>query len=85
MLDTEDVRRLDDVERAFKSGDDPAFEKGAAMAMMKKIGLNMKSNPTTIPEDFIISENDIQRRHLEFRNHEFGLFKGICVLIDQHP
>lgn len=82
MLDTEDVHRLDDVERAFKSEDDPAFEKGAAMAMMKKIGLNMKNNPTSIPEGFIISENDVQRRFLEFRNHEFGLFKGMHVLIE---
>lgn len=82
MLDTEDVHRLDDVERAFKSEDDPAFEKGAAMAMMKKIGLNMKNDPTSIPEGFIISENDVQRRFLKLSNHEFGIFKGMHVLIE---
>lgn len=82
MLDTDDVHRLDDVERAFKSEDDAAPEKGAAMAMMKKIGLNMKKDPTSIPEGFIISENDVQRRFLEFLNHEFGLFKGMHVLIE---
>lgn len=82
MLDTEDVRRLDDVERAFKSEDDPAYEKGAAMAMMKKIGLNMKSNPTNMPEGFLVLENDVQRRLLEHHCHEFALFKGVHVLIE---
>ncbi|KAI4169214.1 MAG: hypothetical protein LQ343_005876 [Gyalolechia ehrenbergii] len=82
MLDTEDVRHLDDVERAFRSEDDPVFEKGAAMAMMKKIGLNMRSNPTTMPEGFIVSENDVRRRLLELRYHEFGHFKGEHVLIE---
>lgn len=82
MLNTEDLRRLNDVERAFKSEDNPAFEKGAAMIMMKRIALNMKFNLTSIPEGFIISENDIQRRHLEYRNHEFDLFKGKRVLIE---
>lgn len=35
ILDTKDVRRLNNVERAFKSEDDPTYEKGTAMAMMK--------------------------------------------------
>ena len=82
MLDTEDVRRLNNVERAFKSGDDPTYEKGAAMAMMKRIGLNIKSNPTSMPEGFIVSANDVQRRVQEVNFHEFGLFNGLRVLIE---
>ncbi|KAL9100714.1 MAG: hypothetical protein Q9163_003940 [Psora crenata] len=82
MLDTEDARRLDDVEQAFKSEDGPAFEKGAAMAMMKKIGLAVKSNLASIRKDLIVSENDVQRRVSELRNHEFGRFRGVDVLIE---
>ena len=82
MLDTEDVRRLDHVERAFKSEDDPKYEKAAAMAMMKRVGLHMNSTPTNMPEDFLVPENDVQRRLLVHRSHEFGLFKGIHVLIE---
>ena len=52
------------------------------MTMMKKIGLNMKSNPTSMLESFIVSENDVQRRPLKFHDHEFGLFKGVHVLIE---
>lgn len=74
MLNTEDFRRLDDVERAFKSENKSIFEKSAAMIMMKKIALNMKFNLTNISKDFIISENDIQKRHLKYRNHEFDFF-----------
>lgn len=81
MLNTEDVRHLDVVERAFRSEDNPTYEKGAAMAMMKKIRLEMKSNPTSMP-DFIVSENEVQRRLAQFCHHEFGLFKGVHVLID---
>ena len=81
ILDTEDVRRLNDVEQAFKSEDDPIYEKGAAMAMMKRIGLSIKSNPTSMPESFIVSENDVQRLRA-FRHHELGLFKGMLVLIE---
>lgn len=82
MLSTNDVRRLDDVEGAFKSEDDPTYEKGAAMAMMKKIGLNMESNSTSMPKGFIVFENDVQNRRLECRYHEFVLFKGVHVLIE---
>ena len=82
MLDTEDVRRLHNVERAFKSGDDPTYEKGAAMAMMKRVSLNMKSSPTSMPEGFIVSVNDVQRRVQEVRYHKIGLFKGTRVLIE---
>ena len=82
MLDTEDVGRLDDVERIFKSDKDSTYEKCAALAMMKRIGLNMKSNPTSIPEGFIVSENDVQRRLQAVHHHEFGLFSGFPVLIE---
>ena len=82
MLGTEDVHRLNDVEQAFKSEDDRIYEKGAAMAMMKRIGLSIKSNPTSMPESFLVSENDVQRPCTPFRHHEFGFFKGMLVLIE---
>lgn len=41
----------------------------------------MKSDPISMPEGFIVSENDIQRRLLEVDYHEFGLFEGVHVLI----
>lgn len=82
MLNTENLRRLNDVERTFKSENNSVFEKDAAMIMMKKIALNMKFNSTSILKNFIISENDIQRRHLKYDNHEFNLFKKKRVLIE---
>ena len=82
MLNTKDVRRLENVERAFRDEDDSVYEKGAAMAMMKKIGLEMKSNPTGMPEGFIVSGKDVQRQILQFCCHEIGLFKETHVLIE---
>ena len=74
MLNTENFRRLNDIERTFKFENNSTFEKNAVMIMMKKIALNMKFNFTNISKNFIISKNDIQKRHLKHRNHEFDFF-----------
>lgn len=82
MLNTDDVGRLDHVEKSFKSEIGPVFEKGAAIAMMKKIALNIKSNPASMPKGFTVSKHDFQRRCQTLYNHEIGRFKGMPVLIE---
>ena len=82
MLDTQDIRRLDSIQWALKAEHNPTCEKGAAMTMMKKIGVYLKSNSTSMPEGFIVSENNVQRQLLHLRHHEFGLFQGVHVLIE---
>jgi hypothetical protein len=82
MLNTQDVRRLDNVERAFKSEDDSIYEKEATMIIMKKIEQSIDFNLTSMSEDFIVSENDVQRRIWQLRRHEFELFRRKYVLIE---
>ena len=82
MLNTENVRRLEGIERTFKTEDDSLYEKGAAPAMMKNIRLSIKTNPTSMPEGFIVAETDVRRRLKNVRNHEFGLFRESTVLIE---
>lgn len=74
MLNTENVDRLDDIELTFKIEDDPVYEKGAAMANMKKIRLELQSDPNLIPKDFVISRQDVQD-HTDGSGHRLGNFK----------
>ena len=82
MLETDDVGRLDDVEQSFKFQDSPVYEQGAAMAMIKKIRIEMESNPTTMPKGFLVSRQDVKIEHC-VSGHDLGLFKGkLPVLIE---
>lgn len=87
MLKNQDIRYLDNVERAFKSEPSPIYEKGAALTMMKKIGLKMhqdiESNPSRMPKELIVSSSDVQRSPSLFRYHELGTFKRAHVLIER--
>ena len=82
-MDTEDINRLDDVEQVFKFKDDPVYEKGAAMAMMRRIRLAMDSNPTRMPDGFLVSRQEVRdERHIN--RHSLGIFKGhLPVLIER--
>lgn len=51
------------------------------MAIIEKIGLSVKSNLTSMLEDFIVSENDIQRQILQFCLNALSFFRVIHVLI----
>ena len=74
MLNSSEPGYLDGIHRSFKLEDDPAYEKGAAMAMMKRIRLEMESNPTEFPENSILSQDDVQVGK-SARGHTLGLFK----------
>ncbi|KAL2038546.1 hypothetical protein N7G274_008593 [Stereocaulon virgatum] len=82
MLNTEDIERLDVIGHTFGSEDDPLYEKGAATAMMKKVRLEILSNPKSVPPDTIISAKDVQVLE-SIDGHDIGLFKGeVQVLIE---
>ena len=82
MLNTEDVERLDNIGRTIGIEDDSMYEKGAAMAMMKKIRLAILSDPRTVSHNFIINAEDVEiLRSVD--SHHMGLFQGkVQVLIE---
>jgi serine/threonine protein kinase len=84
MLDTDNVSWLEEVERTFKfEEDDLLYEKGAAMAMIKKIGLEMDSNPTNLPKGFVISKQDIQNEKY-VSGHSLAIFRNkVRVLVER--
>ncbi|KAL8678041.1 MAG: hypothetical protein Q9186_005572 [Xanthomendoza sp. 1 TL-2023] len=82
VTDTKNINHLHNLGRTFGSLDGPMYEKGAAIAMMKKVRLQILSNPTSLPPEFIISAKDVEvLRRVD--GHDMGLFqKKEHVLIE---
>ncbi|KAG8527748.1 uncharacterized protein KY384_007902 [Bacidia gigantensis] len=74
ILRCEEPGYFNEIQHSFRLEDDPAYEEGAAMAMMKQIRLEIDSNPTEVPEDSILSHKDVQIGK-SARGHTLGLFK----------
>ena len=82
MLNGGESGYLGDIHRTFKFEDDPVYEKRAAMAMMKKIRLEMEATSKDFPQDFVLSAKDFQSVKL-IRGHTIGLFKtDVLVLVE---
>ena len=82
MLNTEDVEHLNNIGRTFESEDDSMYEKGAAIAMMKKVRLAMLSDPKSVPRDFIITPEDVKILK-SVDGHDIGLYqRKVQVLIE---
>lgn len=75
VTDTENIDHLYDLGRTFGSIDGPMYEKGVAIAMMKKIRLQILSNPTSLPPGFIISAGDVQVLGC-VDGHDMGIFQN---------
>ena len=82
MLNTEDVERLDDIGRTCGLEDDSMYEKGAAIAMMKKVRLAILTDPRSVSRDFIITPEDVEILD-SVDGHDIGLFqRKVHVLIE---
>ena len=75
ILNTEDVERLGNIGRTFRLEDDSMYERGVAMAMMKKLRLAILSDPRSVSRDFIINPDDVECLD-SIDGHHMGLFQG---------
>lgn len=75
ILESQDVQGLRRVHSSLSfSGPKRIYKRGAALAMMKKIRLEMLSNPSTGDCDNKISANDIEPTVI-FSGHQLALFR----------
>lgn len=82
VLDTENIDLLGQVEHTFIEANDSAYQKGAAMAMMKKLRIEMQTNAMHAQRGLIISEQDVKVLK-SVGGHHLGFLKGnLPVLIE---
>ena len=76
MLSISENQYRDEVHRNFElDDDDPAYKKGAAIATMQRIRLEMESNPTHLPRDVVLKAEDVQVVRA-VKGHNLGYFKS---------
>ena len=82
ILGTEDINYLSDLETCLKIEDTPLYEKGAAVAAMKRVRLEMLSNPENMPPNVLLSRNDVQFQKV-VDGHSICLLRGsLWVLVE---
>ncbi|KUL90013.1 hypothetical protein ZTR_02800 [Talaromyces verruculosus] len=83
ILESDNIQELTTVQSSLSnSGHTPVYERGSALAMMKKIRLEMLSNPSTRQYDNQLSAQDIEYTDT-FSGHQIGLFrKSTPVLVE---
>ncbi|PCH07914.1 Hypothetical protein PENO1_009170 [Penicillium occitanis (nom. inval.)] len=83
ILESDNIQELTTVQSSLSnSGHTPVYERGSALAMMKKIRLEMLSNPSTGQYDNQLSAQDIEYTDT-FSGHQIGLFrKSTPVLVE---
>ena len=80
--DDETMGIVDLMDRPFNSNVDFLYDKIAALAMMKRLRLEMEQNAKSFPKRLKLSQNDIEIGK-SVRGHTFGLFKkDVPVLVE---
>jgi len=77
LTNTESIEQLDDLERTLSSERSTMYQQGAAMAMMKKIRLELIHSPSSSLElqGLEILDTDVVKSKV-FHGHQMGIYKG---------
>jgi serine/threonine protein kinase len=83
ILESQDVQGLSRVHSSLSIGNPtPIYERGAALALMKMIRLEMLSNPSTGDHDKLITATDVETTDT-FCGHQLGVYqKTTSVLVE---